>query len=126
MRRLCLVLILLATYVLSASAQFCSTVDYGKGTACSLTGVNGSCTIIVDRMRAATPPDHLCPPRKHCDRESHQSPRRWRNSRWTRPQSIRRFRLTPCRLSPPLLTQLGQFALVLPEATRTHQNSKHE
>ena len=31
-------------------------VDYGSDKACSLTGVNGACTIIVDRKRAATSP----------------------------------------------------------------------
>jgi hypothetical protein len=63
MTRLWLALIFIAAYVLPTDAQsvntdnpLCSDVDYGSDTACSLTGVNGSCTLIVDRMRAATPP----------------------------------------------------------------------
>lgn len=48
---------MLAACVLPANAQsLCSNVDYRTVKACSLTGVNGDCTIIVDRMRAATPP----------------------------------------------------------------------
>jgi hypothetical protein len=112
MRRLCLALILLATCLPPTNAQSCSDVDYGKVKACSLTGVNGSCTIIVDRMRAATPPT------VYVRRGSTVT------LKVINPSSLEKLELDETSINTqipidsvqalaPLLTQLGQFALPL-------------
>jgi hypothetical protein len=119
MRRLCLVLILLAACVLPANAQLaCSNVDYGKDKPCSLTGVNGDCTLIVDRMRAATPPTIYVR----------------RGSTVTlkviNPSPLEKLELDETLINTqipidsvqalaPLLTGLGQFVLGLPQPTGT-------
>jgi hypothetical protein len=119
MRRLCLVLFLLVACVLPANAQLaCSSVDYGNAKACSLTGVNGNCTIIVDRMRAATPPTIYVR----------------RGSTVTlkviNPSPLEKLELDETSINTqipidsvqalaPLLTGLGQFSLGLPQPTGT-------
>ena len=112
MRRLCLALITLATGVLTANAQLCSTVNYGSDKACSFTGVNGNCTLIVDRMRVATPPTIYV-------RRGSIVTLKVINS-----SSLEKLELDQSSITTqipidavqalaPLLTQLGQFALPL-------------
>lgn len=119
MRRLCLVLTLFVACVLPADAQLaCSTVDYGNDKPCSLTGVNGNCTIIVDRMRAATPPTI------YVRRGSIVT------LKVINPSPLEKLELDETLINTqipidsvqalaPLLTQLGQFVLGLPQPTGT-------
>jgi hypothetical protein len=120
MKRIFRVLILLAASRLAADAQLpkftgCTNVDYSKLKSCSLTGVNGNCTIVVDRMRAATPPTIYVR----------------RGSKVTlsviNPSPLEKLALDETAINTqipidsvqalaPLLTQLGQFALAMPEA----------
>lgn len=115
MRRLSLALILLVACVLPAYAQPpCSNVDYGSDKACSLTGVNGNCTIIVDRMRAATPPTI------YVRRGSTVTLKVINSSPLEKLEldetSINtQIPIDSVQALAPLLTQLGQFALIVPQ-----------
>jgi hypothetical protein len=120
MKRIFLVLIMLAASRPAADAQprkftGCTDVDYSKLKSCSLTGVNGNCTIVVDRMRAATPPTiyvrrgtivtlsviNLSPLEKLTLDETAINTQ---------------IPIDSVQALAPLLTQLGQFALAMPGA----------
>jgi hypothetical protein len=119
MKRLWLMLILLMVWVLPANGQLaCSSVDYEKEKACSLTGVNGNCTLIVDRMRAATPPTI------YVRRGSIVT------LKVINPSPLEKLELDETSINTqvpidsvqalaPLLTQLGQFVLGLSQPTRS-------
>jgi hypothetical protein len=113
MRRLCPALILIATCILPANAQSsCSDVDYGKDKACSLTGVNGACTIIVDRMRAATPPT-IYVRRRSIVTVKVINPSPLEKLELDEASINTQIPIDSVQALAPLLTQLGQFALPL-------------
>jgi len=119
MRRLCLALILLIACVLPANAQLaCSDVDYGKDKACSLTGVNGDCTIIVDRMRAATPPT-IYVRRGTTVTLKVINPSPMEKLELDQTSINTQVPVDSVQALAPLLTQLGQFVLGLPQPTGT-------
>jgi hypothetical protein len=119
MRRLCLVLILLVACVLPANAQLaCSSVDYGNDKACSLTGVNGNCTIIVDRMRAATPPT-IYVRRGSIVTLKVINPSPLEKLELDETSINTQIPIDSVQALAPLLTQLGQFAVGLPQPTGT-------
>lgn len=115
MKRLCLALVLTAAYVLSASAQ-CSDVDYAKVKACVFTGVNGRCTVMIDRLRAATPPTIYVRRRKKVIvKVINLSPLEKLELDQTSINT--QIPIDSVQALAPLLTTLGQFALAMPEAT---------
>jgi hypothetical protein len=117
MRKPCHALILLATCVLPANAQsHCSNVDYGKDNACSLTGVNGACTIIVDRMRAATPPT-IYVRRGSVVTLKVINPSPLEKLELDETSINTQIPIDSVQALAPLLTQLGQFALPLQQST---------
>jgi len=119
MRRLCLVLILLVACVLPANAQLaCSSVEYGSDKACSLTGVNGNCTIIVDRMRAATPPT-IYVRRGSIVTLKVINPSPLEKLELDETSINTQIPIDSVQALAPLLTQAGQFVLGLPQPTGT-------
>lgn len=119
MTRLCLVLTLFVACVLPANAQFaCSSVDYGTDKPCSLTGVNGNCTIIVDRMRAATPPT-IYVRRGSIVTLKVINPSPLEKLELDETSINTQIPIDSIQALAPVLTQLGQFVLGLPQATGT-------
>jgi hypothetical protein len=119
MRRLCLILILLVACVFPANGQLaCSSVDYGNDKACSLTGVNGNCTIIVDRMRAATPPT-IYVRRGSIVTLKVINPSPLEKLELDETSINTQIPIDSVQALAPLLTGLGQFVLGLPQPTGT-------
>ena len=119
MTRLCLVLILFVACVLPANAQFaCSNVDYGTDKPCSLTGVNGNCTIIVDRMRAATPPT-IYVRRGSIVTLKVINPSPLEKLELDETSINTQIPIDSVQALAPLLTQLGQYVLPLAQTTGT-------
>jgi hypothetical protein len=120
MKRIFLALILLAACRLAADAQpptftACTNVDYSKLKSCSLTGVNGNCTIVVDRMRAATPPT-IYVRRGSIVTLSVINPSPLEKLTLDETAINTQIPIDSVQALAPLLTQLGQFALAMPEA----------
>jgi len=118
MKRVCLALLVLALCVVSGNAQYCASVDYGSDKACSLTGVNGNCTIIVDRMRAATPPT-IYVRRGSVVTLKVINPSLLEKLELDETSINTQIPIDSIQALAPLLTQLGQFTLGLPQTTNT-------
>jgi hypothetical protein len=117
MRRPCLALVLLTTCFVAANAQsalpLCpSVVDYSGVKACSLTGVNGDCTIIIDRMRPATPPT-IYVRRGRTVTLQVVNPSPLEKLELDEASINTQIPIDPVQALASLLTQLGQFALPL-------------